>query len=180
MGCWGVGERQSLEEIMLNDKENIYLGFRFQVGYNRVRTSIGKYLCKTSVIPTTPIFAPLFLSQCIPLRAWQRIWSRFLDSLRGGSMIMIMLCKSETNWIMADLRGSEGLCCSLLLQIDWYSPGRILARNRARRNNIRYLTQGLYWKSNSSWKLSSQCSPILWSYKFSSWLLTNWDIIRCQ
>ena len=64
MGCWGVGERQSLEEIMLNDKENIYLGFRFQVGYNRVQTSIGKYLCKTSAILTTPIFAPLFLSQC--------------------------------------------------------------------------------------------------------------------
>ena len=34
MGCWGVGERQSLEEIMLNDRENIYLGFRFQVARN--------------------------------------------------------------------------------------------------------------------------------------------------
>ena len=73
MGCWGVGERQSLEEIMLNDRENIYLGFRFQVGYNRVRTSIGKYLCKTSAILTTTIFAPLFLSQCNAMYTFESV-----------------------------------------------------------------------------------------------------------
>ena len=58
---------------MLNDRENIYLGFRFQVGYNRVRTSIGKYLCKTSAILTTPIFAPLFLSQCNAMYTFESV-----------------------------------------------------------------------------------------------------------
>ena len=168
MGCWGEGRHSlHLEEIRLNDREKKHLGSGYKKNNDNCTLLLSAHFQillteqkeiwnmdsnifgannhknlrhRTLLKVTTSVFAPLKARHTPPLRACQRFWSRFWVSLHGGFMIMIMQCKSETNWIMADLRG---LCRPPLLQIDWCSPGRILARVRAEEKQYKIFDSGL-------------------------------------